>query len=313
MTDTGASGASGERNIKIHPLVLINISDHYTRKASSEIPQHKGSEKHKGAAPNDSDQITILGVIYGRQEGLNVDIRTSMELVHTEKDGVVTINQDHLKKSLELTVAVFPKYELLGWYCTGSEVTPSHLAIHKTVLEHNESPLFLLFNANCEEKLKELPIGIYESETKVVHEVPTMLFVRTSFDIGTEEGERVALDHVSKVAPAGEDSSILCPHLDRVHNSITNIHARTKMLINYLDLVKSGEIPTDHKMLRQIASICNQLPAMDPDKFHTDFTAEYNDTLLVTYLSTLTKGAHMMNDVATKVSIGYTNRRRQTY
>ena len=34
------------------------------------------------------------------------------------------------------------------------------------------------------------------------------LFVRTPFDIGTEEGERVALDHVSKVAPAGEDSSI---------------------------------------------------------------------------------------------------------
>ena len=103
------------------------------------------------------------------------------------------------------------------------------------------------------------------------------------------------------------------------------------MLIHYLRLVKSGEMPTDHKLLRQIASICNQLPAMDPEKFHTDFTAvstfdlseiycfyssllfqEYNDSLLVTYLSTLTKGAHLMNEVATKVSIGYT-RRRQNY
>lgn len=43
------------------------------------------------------------------------------------------------------------------------------------VLEHNESPLFLLFNANCGEKLKELPISIYESETKVVNDVPTMV------------------------------------------------------------------------------------------------------------------------------------------
>ena len=57
----------------------------------------------EGARADVADQITILGVIYGRQEGLNVDIKTSMELVHTEKDGAITINQDHLKKSLELS------------------------------------------------------------------------------------------------------------------------------------------------------------------------------------------------------------------
>ena len=78
-------------------LVLINISDHFTRKSAVETRKKDKS----------TEQTTILGVIYGRQDGLNVDIRTSMELVHTEKDGAVTINQEHLKKSLELSKCCF--------------------------------------------------------------------------------------------------------------------------------------------------------------------------------------------------------------
>ena len=81
-------------------MVLINISDHYTR-ISAESPKKK--KDAKGDSAGDSDQTTILGVIYGKQEGQTVDIRTSMELIHTEVDGVITIDQDHLKKSLELS------------------------------------------------------------------------------------------------------------------------------------------------------------------------------------------------------------------
>ena len=63
-------------------------------------------------------------------------------------------------------------------------------------------------------------------------------------------------------------------------------------------------------MLRQVRSVCNRLPTIDSDKFRADFLTEYNDTLLVTYLATITKSAAMVNDVLEKsVTAGVTPRR----
>ncbi len=36
-----------------------------------------------------------------------------------------------------------------------------------------------------------------------------------------------------------------------------------------------------------------QLPAIDSDEFRHEFLVEYNDTLLVTYLSAITKGCNV--------------------
>jgi len=46
--------------------------------------------------------------------------------------------------------------------------------------------------------------------------------------------------------------------------------------------------------------MCHRLPTMDSEQFTEDFLGEYNDALLVTYLSTITKGTHMIGDVVDK-------------
>ncbi|EGG16754.1 hypothetical protein DFA_07732 [Cavenderia fasciculata] len=71
---------------------------------------------------------------------------------------------------------------------------------------------------------------------------------------------------------------------------------RVKNLRNYLQDVKEKKIPFEHSVLRQIASLCNTLPAINSEEFSNTFLQEYNDVLLVTYLASITKNSAVLNE-----------------
>lgn len=64
-------------------------------------------------------------------------------------------------------------------------------------------------------------------------------------------------------------------------------------MTGFVDATIKGQVPKDHHILRQISAMANMLPAIDSDQFREEFLVEYNDTLLVTYLSAITKGCNV--------------------
>eukprot|EP00180_Rhodochaete_pulchella_P003343 Plantae.Rhodophyta-Rhodochaete_pulchella.ctg56162.p2 GENE.Plantae.Rhodophyta-Rhodochaete_pulchella.ctg56162~~Plantae.Rhodophyta-Rhodochaete_pulchella.ctg56162.p2 ORF type:complete len:119 (+),score=10.57 Plantae.Rhodophyta-Rhodochaete_pulchella.ctg56162:40-357(+) len=78
---------------------------------------------------------------------------------------------------------------------------------------------------------------------------------------------------------------------------------RIDTLVSFLEGTKSGSIPVDHKVLRQVATICGQLPGRDDATFNPEFLSEYNDSMLVTYLATLTKTAYQLQDLLSKTAL----------
>ncbi|KAH0707932.1 hypothetical protein KY290_011931 [Solanum tuberosum] len=48
------------------------------------------------------------------------------------------------------------------------------------------------------------------------------------------------------------------------------------------------DIPCDNSLLRQVYSLLRRLPTIESEKFRDDFSMEYNDTLLVSYLAMFT-------------------------
>ena len=77
-----------------------------------------------------------------------------------------------------------------------------------------------------------------------------------------------------------------------------------------MDATKRGEVPKDHAILRQISALALMLPAIEGDAFTTEFLREYNDTLLVTTLASMTKGANQLSDVVDKFNTAHEKRRR---
>merc|ERR1712137_41018 len=156
----------------------------------------------------------------------------------------------------------------------------------------NESPVYLLMDNVRASVSKELPLQIFESQVRIVNNQPEIKFCDVPYKIETLEAERIAVDHIAHSASTTADDasgSASISQLSGTQEAINMLNIRIKLLLRYLHAVQNGELPKDLNFLRQIKSICRMLPAIDTQQFKNDLLDEYNDTLLMTYLASITK------------------------
>jgi len=264
-------------------LVVVNISDHFTREKCLK----------KGIA-------RVFGVLLGQQEGRRVEISNSFEMLMGD-DGI--IDPEFLKERQDQFFRVFEKEscEILGWYSTGENTAETDKRIHEQLENYNESPLYLLLNTTPNQKnLKqgEISMSIMESVVKIVDAKPVTSFAKLNYSITTTEIERIAVDHVAR--DAGGVISQFAAHCETLHQSIKMLHIRISVLKSYLEAVKAGTLPPDQGLLREINSVCQQLPAIESGEFNEAFFTEYNDTLLLTYMAAISKASSATNEMLEK-------------
>ena len=94
-----SSGAAAESvSVSLHPLVIMNISEHWTR-----------TKAQRGAATND-----VFGAIIGRQSGRNIEIMNSFELDFQRIDNQVVIDRDYYDLKESQFKQVFSDMDFLG-------------------------------------------------------------------------------------------------------------------------------------------------------------------------------------------------------
>ena len=153
------------KKLKLHPLAISSICDHYTRVML-------GGSTISSKAP-------VIGLLFGIHYGLDISIVDASDALYdVDESNNIQFREEDIKKKIELWTAVFSTYELLGWYTFGSDISPMIIDIHKIMssfhqrnfIEENEKPLcsqvplFLLMNPSPESKSKQLPLKIFESE-----------------------------------------------------------------------------------------------------------------------------------------------------
>jgi len=286
------SSEEGAMIIKVHPLVVMSVADHYTR---------------------DSIQVKrdrVIGALFGTQMGRDVDILESFEIAwKVDAEGNVLIEQNAFEEDQKLFKSAYPKYECLGWYSTGDKPRPKDLDFHNLMTKYNERPLYLLLDPKAKSD-RELPVGVYIEEVHVDKGNTTNALVKTKFEIQADEAERITAVHCAKVVTGGDQTgSVLLPHFSSLAKAIGQLNSRVSVLHKFLSDVQAAKQKPDQKILREIKGLCNRLPTMDSPQFSDDFLAEYNDALLVTYLSNLTKGTHMIGDVVEKFNSTFGGRR----
>ncbi|KAL0487130.1 csn6 [Acrasis kona] len=277
-------------DVYLHPLVVINISDHFTRVRANSNSKNSGETR-------------VIGCLYGTQEGRRVEVRTSFEMVYGVEDGRIIINAEY----------VFPKYEVLGWYSTGDQKLPTDDAIHEQVTLFNDNPLYLLVGVNIKKDMKDIPLTLYEPTVTIENKRQLILWASIPYKIETDEAERIGVDFVNKMERGTTQSSTLVPHFATLYNAVHMLTERIQIITRYLELVKNGTIPVDHKLLRQISSLSHRLPAVDSSKFKSDYNNELNESLLITYMASMTKGTNVLNEVVEKFNVTYERRGRRLY
>lgn len=282
-----SSGTVGSVSVSLHPLVIMNISEHWTR-----IRAQSGAARQ------------VIGALIGKQKGRNIEIMNSFELLFSVIGGDIVIDRDYYNTKEEQFKQVFSDLDFLGWYTTGDAPDDSDIKIHKQICEINESPVFLKLNPQA--RHSELPVAMYESVIDLVNGEATMLFVELHYTLATEEAERIGVDHVARMSSneAGE-SSLVAEHLTAQHSAIKMLHSRVKLVLEYVRAVQSGKLPVNHDILRDAYSLSHRLPVLQTPKFTTDFYNQCNDVGLMTYLGTITKGCNDINQFVNKFNTLY--------
>ncbi|XP_034232636.1 COP9 signalosome complex subunit 6 [Thrips palmi] len=306
VDDTGksvmaSSVAAGSVSAHLHPLVIMNISEHWTR-----IRAQEGKAQQ------------VIGALIGKQKGRNIEIMNSFELNFTiggstfgEEEtkctapvGDIVIDREYYNTKEEQFKQVFSDHDFLGWYTTGEGADENDIKVHKQICEINESPVFLKLNPNSRQS--DLPVTLYESVIDLVAGEATMLFIQIPYTLATEEAERIGVDHVARMSSndSGE-SSLVAEHLSAQHSAIKMLHSRVRLVLQYVKAVEAGQLPVNREILREAYSLSNRLPVLQSPKFKGDFYNQCNDVALMTYLGALTKCCNDINQYVNKFNVMY--------
>lgn len=284
-----ASGVPPSVTVVLHPLVIMNISDHYTRiKAQEEI------------IPK------VFGALLGKQNGRHLELFNSFELQHSENpNSEVVIDMNYFQEKEEQFRQVFKDLDFLGWYTVGtSTASDKDILIHKQLTAVNESALLMKLDPFS--KSSNLPVTIYESMMDLNGDQPRTLFIEVCYTLVTEEAERIGVDHVARLSSAGcPDVSQVSEHIQVQKSAVKMLHSRIDIILQYVQAVKDGEIPMNQEIMRNCLSLCQRLPVLNTEKFNEQFFDQCNDVLLMSYLATITKGCNISNELISKFNLIY--------
>jgi len=290
----------GSAEVYLHPLVLMNVSDHVTR--------------HKAMASMPSSSMTgpgnrVHGVLIGTFEGRRLDIHTSFELQTADNrgDGTAVIDDEFFQTRLQQYAEVFPNYELVGWYSVGREpCAEDYEKLRETFEVLNASPFLLLLDPEPPTVSQALPVKVYEKRsTPNADGTMGTSLVPVAIKIDMLEAERIALNHAAKDTTASESfQSDYATHLKGTTNAVLMLQSRIKVLDEFLGRVESGAIPRPHHMLRELKAMCRSMSATASPNFVRDLLEEKTDAQVVTNLATITKTAAQLADLIEAFGIG---------
>lgn len=238
-----SSGTVGSVSISLHPLVIMNVSEHWTRLRAQEGTEQLGNlilcylffYKLKFIIGRLKWQISfsVYGALIGKQKGRNIEIMNSFELLFTCIGDDVIIDRDYYNTKEEQFKQVFSEMDFLGWYTTGDMPNERDIRVHKQICEINESPVLLKLDPRPKNTdvrwtswsywflenltnilynvyfLQQLSVSMYESVIDLVNGEATMLFVPLTYTLATEEAERIGVDHVARMCSNEQGESSL--------------------------------------------------------------------------------------------------------
>ncbi|KAI0274854.1 COP9 signalosome subunit 6 [Gloeopeniophorella convolvens] len=266
-------------SISLHPLPILNISEHLTRlrlQTNTNIP-------------------FVLGALLGTQNGREVEIVNTFEVAAEQGErvdhGSFNVRKEQYKQ-------VFPSLEFIGWYTVAIRPTSKHITLHEQFSAYSSTPLLLILQptaalGGANIASGHLPLKAYEPTIEIRDRSSRSVYIEAPFNVETGEAERIAVDTTAR---GGEGGTSLESHLQTQRAAVKMLHDRILILVQYVRDVIAGTAQKDHATMRSLAALLASLPASDSQGFRDEFETEYEDVQLTAYLSTLTKSASILND-----------------
>jgi translation initiation factor 3 subunit F len=278
----GAGGAvEAERStvVKVHPVVLFSVLDHYLRRPEG--------------------QKRVIGTLLGKVNANVVEITSSFAVPHYEKADEVALGRDFNRQMFALQQQVNSIEKIVGWYATsydGVQVVDNSSLIHDFYTQECDSPVHLVIDTS----LKNDAVGCKAYVTaplEIKGEALANVFHQLQVKVESSEAERICLDRMVKgqeggllaAATSGEGLAAVDSQMATLETSMERLLAMLREANVYVDEVVAGQRPADPHVGRRIANSVAAVPHVRPETFAKLFDTNLQDLLMVSYLSSLTR------------------------
>ena len=156
---------SGGVTIELHPLVVMNVSDHLTR----------ARYMHPG------QKMRVIGALLGKQEGRVMEIVNTVEFsfkaTTNQEEGAIELDDGFCAGRIEAYKKLWTDLDCIGWYSSTLNAGPiadtptqADVVAHKKMQKFTENPIYLIMNNESQEALdkKKLPFYLYEMNTMAI-------------------------------------------------------------------------------------------------------------------------------------------------
>jgi len=250
-------------------------------------------------------RFTVLGALLGTQNGREVEIVNTFELMVVENDNDVNEPRFHefLVSRRDQYKQVFPSLEFIGWYTVAPRPTFRHTMLHEQFTKYCSTPLLLILQpslamiSSSDVNAQTLPFKAYEPTIELRDRKSRSVYIEVPYTVETGEAERIAVDWTAR---GGGSGTSLESHLQTQRSAVKMLHERILILIKYVTDVIAGQAHSDHTTLRSLSALIASLPASENKYFREEFDIEYEDVQLTAFLSSLTKSTNILNDLVDK-------------
>ncbi|EFA83343.1 Mov34/MPN/PAD-1 family protein [Heterostelium album PN500] len=274
--------------VKVHPVVIFNILDHYIRR-------HDGQDR-------------VIGTLLGYNNDGVVEIKNSFPVVHSEGDQIAVEMEFH-RKMLDLHLKSSPREPIIGWYATGCDINENSVIINNFYREEmNGSPIHLTVDTG----LTNDTMGIHAYQAHSLSEHPDSslgsYFTPLPLEILTFEAENAGLDALTAAdrsltativdATATADaeqqqqqqqSISLLSELESLQGSLGKLDQMLDSVAQYIAAVEKGEIQGDPRIGRFLAKTIQALPKSNTHVMEKVINNSVKDLLMIVYIASLTR------------------------
>ncbi|KAK6728484.1 hypothetical protein RB195_005866 [Necator americanus] len=275
----------------LHPLVIINISEHWTRVR---------------AQTKDKTAQKVFGAVLGKIDEGHVEMVNSFELRMFTLDGHTRFNEEFLRQRLGQYKEVFPELDLVGWYCTGQGfIEQDEILLQSLFAVAIDSPLMVKLNPSIDPQGKRnVPVKVfYSKETPLVstgHEL-----TEVDWTLVSEQSERIGIDHITRLSQVGDDGavSIEAKQMRAAGSAVSMLLDKIGIICEYLIGVQEGKFPSNDEIIREANKICQRLPLLKPAEFDEGFKAQERDARAAMLLAKMTEICGTLSSLQAKTNI----------
>lgn len=296
---------TGINTVYIHPIVLLSISDHYTRL------------QHNKNNTNNSKVVTqLFGILFGTCN--NSPNNNNNNIAIFDCIDVLYGYDEQLHNDIELYQTCLSNYNIVGYYTNNNDNDNTH---HYNIVQQLHNKKYLNNDYIIKIQVNDLQQVIYDNSTDELsfnilsHKLADGSLTKLNYTLQLDDTERIVCLNNTLQSSNDNHTSQIINHYDTVQQSVNTLSSKLRSILQYIQNTQQDSnkqlTPEDIDILNQLQSVTQQSLVNDKQSLDNGYYSNMCDLLSLQCISEMTQGMSHIYDVNDKFTATHNSLNRR--